>query len=148
MSIDYRLTLSGDVLLEELADLVAPGAAETLAPGGNRVLSADLDNESGYVISLTSGMHGYYEAEADGAVWQWEPATYVDITFHMNKDTLSDKGRPHMLRTVAKILTNTTEDAALILNDNWLLLTRSKGKMRKHNTTDWYDQTYDDILPD
>ncbi|MGK5520575.1 SitI3 family protein [Micromonospora sp. URMC 107] len=147
MSLTYRLTLGGDIPLELVAELVAPGAAETPTPAGNRLLSADLNEECGFVVSITSGSHGYYEAEADGAVWAWEPKTYVDVGFHMQKDTLMDKGRPHMLRTVGRVLGDRPEDAALVLNDNWLMLTRVDGAIRRHNEADWYDEAYDSFLP-
>ncbi|MFG1892354.1 SitI3 family protein [Micromonospora sp. NPDC049051] len=147
MSITYRLTLAGDVPLELVAGLVAPGAAETPTPAGNRLLSANLNDESGFVVSITSGRHGYYEAEADGAVWAWEPEAYVDIGFHMRKDTLTEKGRPHMLRAVGRVLADRSEDAALVLNDNWLMLTRVDGVIRRHNEADWYDEAYDGFLP-
>ncbi|MCX4391288.1 SitI3 family protein [Micromonospora peucetia] len=147
MSITYRLTLAGDIPLDPVAALAAPGAVETPTPAGNRLLSANLDEECGFVVSITSGSHGYYEAETDGAVWVWEPVTYVDIGFHMRKDTLTDKGRPHMLRTVGRVLANRPEDAALVLNDNWLMLTRVDGTIRRHNEADWYDEAYDSFLP-
>ncbi|MEU6072868.1 SitI3 family protein [Micromonospora sp. NPDC047074] len=147
MSVTYRLTLSGDVPLEQVADIAAPGAAETPTPAGNRLLSANLNEECGFVVGITSGSHGYYEAEDDGALWEWEPSTYVDVTFHMRKDTLADKGRPHMVRTVGRILASRPEDAALVLNDNWLMLTRVGGTIRRHNEADWYDEAYDAVLP-
>ncbi|MFY1597015.1 SitI3 family protein [Micromonospora sp. WMMD737] len=148
MSITYRLTLAGDIPLELVAELAAPGAAETPTPAGNRLLSANLNEECGYVVSITSGSHGYYGAEDDGGVqWEWEPETYVDIGFHMRKDTLTDKGRPHMLRTVGRVLASRPEDAALVLNDNWLMLTRVNGVLRRHNEADWYDEAYDSFLP-
>ncbi|MER7420227.1 SitI3 family protein [Micromonospora peucetia] len=147
MSITYRLTLAGEIPLDPVAELAAPGAAETPTPAGNRLLSANLDEECGFVVSITSGSHGYYEAESDEAVWVWEPVTYVDIGFHMRKDTLTDKGRPHMLRTVGRVLASRPEDAALVLNDNWLMLTRVDGTIRRHNEADWYDEAYDSFLP-
>lgn len=147
MSISYRLTLAGDVALERIAGLVAPNATEFLAPGGNRVLSANLEEEHGYVVSVTDGVNGYYEAADGDNMWQWEPHAYVDITFQMAKEALDEKSRTDMLTTVARILDNTTEDAALILNDDCLLLTRTAGRLHKHNTADWYDSTYDKILP-
>ncbi|MEV5819075.1 SitI3 family protein [Micromonospora haikouensis] len=64
------------------------------------MFSADLNDEYGYVVDITGGRHGYYCAEDDeGSLWQWEPETYVDISFYMRKDTLTDKGKPHMLAT-------------------------------------------------
>ncbi|MEU5950111.1 SitI3 family protein [Micromonospora sp. NPDC047465] len=147
MSITYRLTLAGDIPLEQMARLAAPSATETPTPAGNRLLSADLNDECGFVVSITSGTHGYYEAEDDGGPWVWEPETYVDVGFHMRKDTLTDQGRPHMLRTVGRILADRSEDAALVLNDNWLMLTRVDGTVRRHNEADWYDEAYDSLLP-
>ncbi|MFV2116561.1 SitI3 family protein [Micromonospora sp. LOL_025] len=147
MSITYRLTLAGDIPLELVAELAAPDAAETPTPAGNRLLSANLNDECGFAVSITSGSHGYYEAEADGAVWAWEPENHVDIGFHMRKDTLSDLGRPRMLQTVGRVLAGRPEDAALVLNDNWLMLTRVNGTIRRHNEADWYDEAYDSFLP-
>ncbi|MER5338292.1 SitI3 family protein [Micromonospora sp. NPDC002717] len=147
MSISYRLTLAGDIPLEQIARMAAPGATETPTPAGNRLLSADLSDECGFVVSITSGTHGYYEAEDDGGLWVWEPETYVDVGFHMRKDALTEKGRPHMLRTVGRILADRSEDAALVLNDNWLMLTRVDGTIRRHNEADWYDEAYDSFLP-
>ncbi|MEH1101961.1 SitI3 family protein [Micromonospora sp. CPCC 205561] len=148
MSITYRLTLAGDVPLEQVAALTAPGATETTTVSGARMLSAGRGDESGYAVSIVSGRHGYYAAEDDGgALWEWEPETYVDVDFHMRKDVLTEKGRPHMLRTVGRILADRPEDAALVLNDNWLMLTRVGGTVRRHNEADWYDGAYDAFLP-
>ncbi|MFG3706992.1 SitI3 family protein [Micromonospora sp. NPDC047670] len=147
MSIDYRLTLAGDVPLEEVAALAAPGATETATLTGDRMLHANLNEERGYVVNIVAGSHGYYAAEDDGGPWVWEPETYVDVDFHMRKDTLTDQGRPNMLRTVGRILADRPEDAALVLNDNWLMLTRVGGTVRRHNEADWYDEAYDSFLP-
>ncbi|WP_433388559.1 SitI3 family protein [Micromonospora sp. KLBMP9576] len=147
MSITYRLTLAGDIPLERVAELVAPGATETPTPAGNRLLSANLDEECGFVVSITSGGDGYYEAEADDVRWTWEPETHVDVGFHMRKDALAELGRPHMVRTVGRVLANRTEDAALVFNDDWLMLTRVHGVIRRHNEADWYDEAYDGFLP-
>ncbi|MBQ1075611.1 hypothetical protein KBX06_20955 [Micromonospora sp. C31] len=148
MSITYRLTLAGDVPLEQLAELVAGEVTETTTYSGDRMLTADLNEECGYAVSIVAGSQGYYGAESDGGVpWEWEPATYVETDFHMRKDTLMDKGRPNMLRTVGRVLADRPEDAALVLNDNWLLLTRIDGVIRRHNEADWYDEADDSFLP-
>ncbi|MER7889297.1 SitI3 family protein [Micromonospora sp. NPDC094482] len=138
MSIDYQLALAGDIPLERLSELAAPGATETLSPAGNRLMSADLYDENGYGVSIVPGDHGYYEAESDGGeVWSWEPDRFVDITFHMGKDTMAEKGVPNMLKAVAAVLSDRSEDAALTLNSNWLLLTRNDGVLRRHRP-DWW----------
>jgi hypothetical protein len=55
----------------------------------------------------------------------------------MNKEALTEKGKPNMLAAVARVLAERPEDAALVLNSNWLLLTRVAGVLRRHGTTWW-----------
>ncbi|MGW0436771.1 SitI3 family protein [Micromonospora sp. NPDC003197] len=149
MSIDYRLTLAGNIPLEQVAELAAPTAVEASTLSGARMLSADLSDSLGYAVSITSGSSGYYDAEDDGGdLWVWEPASYVDVNFHMRKDTLAEKGTLNMITAVGRILAGRSEDAALVLNGNWLMLTRVGGELRKHNTADWFDEDYAGILPD
>lgn len=147
MAVEYRLTLAGDIPLEQLAELAAPGAVETSTASGGRMLSGDLNDEHGYVVDITGGRRGYCSAEDDGgALWEWEPEPYVDVSFYMRKDTLVDRGKPQMLATVARILAGTAEDAALTLNGDVLMLTRVAGSLRKHHAGGWNDEDYDRIL--
>ncbi|MFD1324587.1 SitI3 family protein [Micromonospora sonneratiae] len=148
MAIEYHLTLAGDIPLEQVAALAAPEAIEAPAPPGYpRLLSADLEESRGYTVSITSGSHGYYEAQDDdGSQWEWEPEAYVDATFRMSKNDLSRYGVPNMIAAVARVLAGRTEDAALTLNGDWLLLTRFGGELRKHNVATWYDENYDNIF--
>ncbi|MEO3747983.1 SitI3 family protein [Plantactinospora sp. B5E13] len=147
MSIDYRLTLSGDIPLDEVAALAAPEAVETSTSRGERMLTAALYDERGYVVDITSGSSGYYDAEDDGALWVWEPDSYVDVDFHMRKDSLMDLGVPNMLAAVARVLNGRTEDAALVLNGNWLLLSRVNGSIHKSKAGEGYDERYGKVLP-
>jgi hypothetical protein len=149
MSIDYRLTLAGDIPLEHVAELAAPGATETSTISGKRMLTASFYEERGYGVDITSGTDGYYDAQDDDeSLWVWEPDAYVDISFHMRKDQLTEIGVPNMLTDVARVLAGRPEDAALVLNGNWVLLTRINGTLRKHNLAEWYDEEYDKILPE
>lgn len=148
MAIEYHLTLAGDIPLEQVARLAVPGAIELSTPSGDRRLSGDLSEQHGYVVDIASGRNGYYCAEDDGgSLWQWEPRAYVDVIFHMRKDTLSEVGKPQMLAAVARILADRDEDAALTLNGDFLMLTRVAGLVRKHNASEWYDEAYASILP-
>ncbi|WP_018790519.1 SitI3 family protein [Salinispora arenicola] len=149
MAIEFRLTLAGDIPLDQVAELAAPEATEKpIPPGHPRLLSADLYEQCGYAVSITEGSHGYYDAEDDdGARWEWEPDTYVNIGFRMRADDMGDKGIPNMLATVARVLNGRPEDAALVQDGNWLLLTRVGGTVRKHNVALWYDEAFDNILP-
>lgn len=149
MAIEFRLTLAGDIPLHQIAELAAPEATEKPAPAGHpRLLSADLYEQLGYAVSITAGSNGYYDAEDDnGSRWEWEPDTYVNIGFRMRADDMGDKGVPNMLAAVARVLASRPEDAALVQDGNWLLLTRVEGTIRKHNVALWYDETFDNILP-
>jgi hypothetical protein len=148
MSIGYRLTLAGDFPLRHVAEIAAPDAAETPTPAGNQLLSADLYDERGYLVSISSGHNGYYDAEDDdGAYWEWEPEEYVDVSFDMRTDDMVDKGVPNMVTTVARLLAERPEDAALVLNGNWLLLTRVGGTLRKHRPQWWAHYGVDDLIP-
>ncbi|WP_028193422.1 SitI3 family protein [Salinispora pacifica] len=150
MAVEFRLTLAGDLPLDHVADLVAAEPAEKLRPSGTnpQLLSARLYDTRGYALTVSSGRQGYFDAEADdGARWEWEPQTYVDIDFSMRADDLVDKGIPNMMKAVARVLTARQEDAALVQNGNWLLLTRTTGELRRHRPTWWSHYSRDDLIP-
>ncbi|GGL92933.1 SitI3 family protein [Micromonospora yangpuensis] len=140
MGIDYRLTLAGDIPLEEVAHLIAPHRfRESTNAGYPRLLTADLTTEQGFGVSVIAGSNGYFDAEDDdGTQWEWEPERYVNVTFDMTKNDPPETATADMVATVARILTNRPENAALVLNNNWLLLTRTDGTLRKHRAA-WWD---------
>ena len=72
MAIEFRLTLAGDIPLEQIAALAAPEATEKPAlPGYPRLFSANLSEKLGYTISILKGSNGYYEADDDnGELWE------------------------------------------------------------------------------
>ncbi|WP_435204555.1 SitI3 family protein [Micromonospora sp. bgisy143] len=148
MATEYRLTLAGDVPLDVLASVVAPeGAEESAVDGRPRVLSADLSDRCGYTVNIHAGSHGYFEAEdGDGSMWEWEPDRYVTIGFRLGKDESSDRATREMLTSVARVLDERSEDAALILDADWLLLTRFSGTLRRHALSWWGVHGEDDLL--
>ncbi|MGC4807183.1 SitI3 family protein [Micromonospora sp. DT233] len=149
MGISYRLTLAGNIPLERVAEIAAPDATDLPdTPAGNRVLCSDLYEERGYLVSILAGRNGYYDAEGDDDTqWEWEPPEYVNIHFDMAKNDATEKDVPNMVATVARVLANRTEDAALVLNSNWLLLTRMNGELRKHRPQWWANYGVDDLIP-
>jgi hypothetical protein len=139
MGIEYRLTLTGGIPLERLAEVAAPGAIKIPMPDGSQILSFDLYEERGYLVTIISGRNGYYDAEDDGdTYWEWEPSQYVNVSFDMAKNDATDQDVPNMVAAVASVLANSTEDAALVLNGAWLLLTRVDGKLRIHHRSQWW----------
>ncbi|MEW2386043.1 SitI3 family protein [Micromonospora sp. NPDC047707] len=149
MAVEFRLTLAGDLSLEHVADLVAANSAERPRPSGTnpRLFSVRLYETRGYALSVYSGNQGYFDAEDDnGARWEWEPETYVDIDFSMRADDVVDKGIPNMMKAVARVLAARQEDAALVQNGNWLLLTRVGGTLRRHRPTWWSHYGVADLI--
>ncbi|MDT0532335.1 SitI3 family protein [Micromonospora sp. DSM 115977] len=139
MAIEYQLTLAGDVPIERVANLAAPEATEQpTEPGRPRLFRADLDERHGYAVAVYSGSNGYYDAEDDdGSQWEWEPDQYVNLSFRMRKNQPSEAGVRNMVTAVARVLASQSEDAALMLDGNWLLLTRAGGILRKHRPSWW-----------
>ncbi|ROT26858.1 SitI3 family protein [Micromonospora sp. HM5-17] len=148
MAIEYELTLASDAPLREIAAVVAPAAGEvTTLSQDERLFTADLHDRYGYGVSVFGGRDGYCEAEADdGSRWEWEPNPYVDITFRLSKDRPTDKVTQNMVAAVARVLASRPEDAALVLNGNWLLLTRMGGVLRKHRRTWWETYGVQDLV--
>lgn len=148
MTIDYRLTLAGDVPLEDVAGVVAPEAVERQPLAGyQRLLVADLHERCGYGVSILAGRHGYYDAEGDeGFHWEWELEAYVNVVFRLSKDQPTDRATSNVVTAVARVLASRAEDAALVLNGNWLLLTRMGGTLRKHRPTWWNTYGVDGLI--
>jgi hypothetical protein len=150
MGVEYRLTLAGDIPAEQVAECAVPDPAERPQWWEGRLLSADLYERRGFGLSVRAGRGGYYEARDDNdAVWEWEPESYVNVTFSMGKDDRVEERTTNMLTIVARVLEGRSEDAALLLNGDVLLLTRVGGVLRKHNRATWWDHYgfVNDILP-
>jgi hypothetical protein len=140
MAIEYDFLLAGHTPLDQIAARALPNSAERPAASG-RVLSADLRRQHGFGLTVASGQDGYYEAETDdGQRWEWQPATYVLVTFTLDKDPdRYDDALRQALTVVARLLTTGQEDAAFMLNGNELLLTRVDGAVHKHARATWWD---------
>ncbi|MEV2241040.1 SitI3 family protein [Micromonospora sp. NPDC049891] len=149
MAIEYRLTLAGDIPLEQVAALAAPqGVEESTLSGYPRLLGADLTHHFGYTVSAYGGSNGYFDAEDDdGSRWEWKPDTYVNVVFSLSKQDPSDRAIPDMVAAVARVLAGRAEDAALVLNGNWLLLTRTTGTLSTHQPAWWDTYGTRNLLP-
>ncbi|KXK62667.1 hypothetical protein AWW66_07010 [Micromonospora rosaria] len=147
MGIDYRLTLAGDIPLEQVAVLVAPeGSCTSTDAGHPRLLTVDCTTERGFGVSVFAGSNGYFDAEDDdGTPWEWEPDRYVNVIFDMANDQ-PDTATADMVAAVARVLADRPEDAALVLDNNWLLLTRTAGMLRTHRPTWWDNYGLADIF--
>ncbi len=147
MATEYRLTLAGNTPVVQVAERALPEPAERPI-GSPDLLAADLYDRYGFEVTIRAGRDGYFDAESDGGMWEWEPAEYVATTFRMEKDADTDRAPVAMLLAVRRVLQTGPEDAALVLNGNWLLLTRSAGVLVKHRRDSWW-KTYaaaDDLI--
>jgi hypothetical protein len=148
MAIEYRLILAGRSPVEQVAERALPDPDERPA-GPALPLVADLFDRYGFEVTVRASENGYFDAESDAGLWEWEPADYVAVTFRMDKDADDHHALLNMLTVVQRVLNSGAEDAALILNGNWLLLTRFHGGLVKHRRDAWW-QHYpgaDDQVP-
>lgn len=139
MATEYRLILAGSTPVEQVAGRALPEPDERPA-GTAPLLAADLYDRYGFEVTIRAGQNGYFDAESDNGMWEWEPASYVAVTFRMEKNDDSDRALIAMLAVVRRLSDSGSEDAALVLNGNWLLFARFGGVLVKHRRTWW--ETY------
>lgn len=137
MALEYRLVLAGSTLADQVAERSLPDPAERPA-GPGPLLSADLVDRYGFLLTVRSGQNGYIEVAADDGVWVWEPKEYVSVNFRLDNSADSQQPVINMLTVVRRILNTGTEDAALVLNADILLLTRLDGILREHHRDTWW----------
>jgi hypothetical protein len=140
MTVEYRLTLAGDTPIADVAARVLPDAADRIEPYGPG-LTADLADH-GLSLTIRSRADAYLEGEADDPTtpWIWEPSPCIHITCHLAADPdLRETGTHIVLDIVGRVLSTGTEDAALMLNSDYLLLTRVGGVVTKHRRSVWWD---------
>ncbi|MGI5211817.1 SitI3 family protein [Plantactinospora sp. CA-290183] len=151
MAIEYRLTLEGAIPLDQMAEYVMLNPTDRAVPAEMPgLLSADLRDRQSFTLIVRHGRDGYYEADDDGSDWAWELDVYVNLTFRMAKEGDAETGVRNMLEAVSRLLAGRPEDAALILNGDVLLLTRSSGVLRKHRRELWWNRYgfVNDVIPD
>ncbi|BCJ61667.1 SitI3 family protein [Micromonospora endophytica] len=139
MAVEFRLVLAGHPPVADVAALTAADLSEVPRPTSDPArFSARLYDRRGYAITVRAGRAGYWEAEADGKDrWEWEPAAYVPVTFSMRADDIVEKGITNMVAAVRRVLAGCAEDAALVQDGNYLLLTRSDGVVRTYCPAWW-----------
>jgi hypothetical protein len=62
----------------------------------------------------------------------------VSVTFSMRAGDIVEKGIPSMVAAVKRVLAGRHEDAALVQDGNYLLLTRTDGVIRTHRPDWWH----------
>ncbi len=142
MSTEYRLVVNGDTPVEQIAERAFPDPVEC-PTGTPPLLAADLYERRGFDVTVRAGHDGYLETESDNGVWEWEPRSYVAVTFRVEKNADPGRAIVNMLTVVGRLLDTGQEDAALILNGDYLLLTRFGGVLVKHRRAAWWENYAD-----
>ena len=137
MSLDYRLTIAGSTPIEQVAERALPEPDER-PTGTAPLLSANLVDRHGFGVSVRGGRNGYVDVVSDQGAWEWEPAAYVSVAFHVDKFADLSAVVIDMLTVVRRVLASGPEDAALVLNGDILLLTRLDGILTKHHRDTWW----------
>jgi hypothetical protein len=150
MATEYRLTLSGETSKEDVAARAVADVSERPTPtASGQVLTTNLYQSRGLELDVTSGRGTYLEADSDTGNWHWEPGVCVSVTVRLD-DERWEEGQRNMLEIVSSLLASGSEDAALILDGNFLLLTRFASVIVKHRRSMWWDQYRyaNEIVPD
>ena len=113
------------------------------------MLSANLYEKYGFSVTVRSGRDGYVDGLADDGEWEWEPATYVAVAFHVDKFADFPELVANMLTVVRRVLETGDEDAALVFNGDVLLLTRFDGTLVKYRREKWWEHypSADQLIP-
>jgi hypothetical protein len=137
MALEYRLTLAGDTPAERVAQRALPVPVESPAATAP-VLHANLRESHGFTVAIRAGKNAYVSAESDRGLWEWEPETYASVAFRVSKEADHEWAVVNMLTIVWRALATGSEDAALVLNGDLLVLTRLGGILAKHNRNGWW----------
>jgi hypothetical protein len=154
MSLEYRLTLAGTVPMDEVAARAFPDPADRPVPSpSGKTLAINLDDRYGFTVSVLVDEDGLYGAPPKGGddfeYWEWEPGAAVDLTISM---TWGGDRFPAALRSavtaIARVLASGTEDAAIMLSGDLVLLTRVNGVVTKYDRSWWEHYPWaNDLIP-
>lgn len=137
MALEYELTVAGSLPVERVAERALPETTDRPI-GTASLLTRDLYERYSFHVSISAGTNGYVSAESDDGLWEWEPATYVSVTFSLDKTADRKSAVGSMLTVVRRVLDTGREDAALVFNSDYLLLTRLDGVLREHHRDSWW----------
>jgi hypothetical protein len=147
MATEYELTLAPSTPLEQLAERALPDAADRPVGAVPRLVR-DLDEKYGFDVTVSAGEDAYLAVESDQGLWEWEPDAYASVTFRLDKFADPAWKVINVLTVVRRVLDTGPEDAALVLNDDILLLTRLQGKLTKHRASWWHNYpAADQLIP-
>ncbi|MFC4068197.1 SitI3 family protein [Actinoplanes subglobosus] len=137
MSLSYRLTLAGPITTDQLAERAFPDQAERPS-GSGPTLSADLNETHGFAVAVRSGRNGYVDAGTDDGDWEWEPDPFAAISFDIDDDIDREQLAVNLVTVVQRVLLSGPEDAAFVINGDYLLIGRFNGQVTKHSHEKWW----------
>ncbi|GAB2592504.1 hypothetical protein Aab01nite_37500 [Paractinoplanes abujensis] len=112
-------------------------------------LGADHKPELGFDVTITAGREGYLDLGTDEGSWEWEPESYVQITFGLDNAADARWAVTNVLTVVRRVLDTGREDAAFDFNGDILLFSRQAGRLVKHRRDSWWERysAGDQVIP-
>jgi hypothetical protein len=137
MSLSYRLTLAGHITTDQLAERAFPDPKERPS-GPGPTLFVDLHETHGFDVAVRSGRNGHVDAGTDDGDWEWEPDPFAAVSFDIDDVTDRKQLAANLMTVVRRILETGPEDAALVINGDYLLIGRFGGRVVKHSRDRWW----------
>jgi hypothetical protein len=139
VALEYDLILIGGNTVEQVAERAFPITEERPTGAPPLLRSADIRDQYGFTVSVLRRQVGYVAVESDNGMWEFEPDAHVALTFYLDETADLDWSIANMLTVARRVLDSGNEDALLILDGDYLLLTRFGGSIVKHRRTTWWD---------
>ncbi|MEU4243233.1 SitI3 family protein [Actinoplanes sp. NPDC026619] len=137
MAIEYRLTLAGKTPSAVVAEWAFP-EPDDRPTGPGRLLTAALDKKYGFAVTVVASRNGYMAVETDAGLWEWEPESFVSVTFRLDSEADREFATGNVFLAVRRVLKAGDEDTTLILNGDILLFARLDGVLVKHRRDTWW----------
>lgn len=136
MTIEVALVLSGASDVAQVLSRALPQiwAVHPTSKSGSIAHSFD---DRGFQLSAVARQRGYFEAASDAGSWSWEPESYVNLGFRIDKFFDRALAWSTILDIAAAVLRTGPEDVALILHGDVLLLRRERGKLERSCADFW-----------
>lgn len=137
MAGEYRLTLDAFRPAGEMLALASPElAGRATGDASEGPLGVDLGDTLGVQVLAARGRHGYLDVEWDDGSESRALERFTTLYVDLDPDADVD-GTKTLLHWTHRVLAATTEDAFLILDGDYLLLSRRDGEVRSHRASWW-----------
>jgi len=139
VALEYRLILAGETPVNQVAERAFPEPGDRPTGVASR-LTADHQQKYGFGTTIATGRDGYFDLEADGESWEWEPESYTRVEFRLDKSADPLWAVTNMLAVIRRLLDTGPEDATFDFNGDLLLFVRRNAELTKHRRATWWER--------